>query len=77
MVTEGYKIENERELKNAVDAFIKKYPDFINDGVKKGDIVQLYRKRNKPYRHVVFFQIEEKWFLQFLTDKEVLHHIPL
>ena len=77
MVTEGYRIENERELKSALDDFISKYPGFIHDGAKKKDVVKLYRKRNKPYRHVVFFQIEESWFLRFLTDEEVLHHIPM
>lgn len=77
MVTEGYRIESESQLKLVLKDFMSKYPDFINDGLKRKDIVRLYRKRDKPYRHVVFFQIEENWFLQFLTDEEVLHHIPL
>lgn len=77
MITEGYRIENERELKSALDNFISKFPDFINDGAKRRDVIKLYRKRNKPYRHIVFFQIEEKWFLQFLTDEEVIHRTPM
>jgi hypothetical protein len=73
MVTEGYRIGSELELKEVIDDFISKHPDFIHDGMKKKDIVKIYRKRNKPYRHVVFFQIKENWFLQFLTDEEVLY----
>jgi hypothetical protein len=76
MITEGFRIESEQDLKDVIDIFTKKHPDFINDGMKKGNIVKLYRKRTKPYKHVVFFQIESSWFLQFLTDKEVLHRIP-
>ena len=77
MITEGYKIESELELKVAIDEFISKHPDFIHDGVKRKDIIKLYRKRNKPYRHIVFFQIENSWYLKFLTDNEIIHHIPL
>lgn len=77
MVTEGYRIESETQLKAALKDFISRYPDFINDGAKSKDIVRLYRKRTKPYRHIVFIQMGENWFIKFLTDQEVLHHIPM
>lgn len=77
MIAEGYIIESENDVKIAIDEFIIKHPDFINDGFKKKDIVKLYRKRTKPYRHIVFFNMEGNWFIQFLTDKEVLHRVPL
>jgi len=77
MVTLGYPIQNENELKGAIDDFIRKYPEILYNGMKKKDIIRMYRKRTKPYRHVVFFNINENWFLNFLTDQEVLNYIPI
>jgi hypothetical protein len=77
MITEGYRIESELELKGVINEFISKHPDFTHDGMKRKDIIKLYRKRNKPYKHVVFIQIENNWYLKFLTDEEVLHRIPM
>jgi hypothetical protein len=77
MVTFGYPIQNENELKGAIEDFTKKNPEIIYDGASKKEIIKLYRKRNKPYRHIVFMNIEGNWFIKFLTDKEVLHHIPI
>ena len=77
MITMGYKIASERELKYAVRDFINQHPNFTHDGAPVKDIVKMYRKRTKPYKHIVFINMEENWFIQFLTDEEILHYIPL
>ncbi len=77
MVCEGYVVESENDIKKVMDDFIKEHPDFINDGFKKKDIIKLYRKKTKPYRHIVFINMSDNWFVKFLTDEEVLHRIPL
>ena len=77
MITKGYKIASEQELKHAVRDFINQYPDFTHDGISVKNIVKMYRKRTKPYKHIVFINMEDNWFIQFLTDEEVLHRIPL
>lgn len=77
MITEGYIVESENDVKGAIDSFIIKHPDFINDGFKKKDVIKMYRKRTKPYRHIVFINMNDDWFIQFLTDEEVLYRIPL
>jgi|LauGreDrversion4_2_1035121.scaffolds.fasta_scaffold1804459_1 hypothetical protein len=73
MMAQGYQITTERELKNAVNDFNRNHPNFIHDGISVKDIVKLYRKRTKPYRHIVFINTEGNWFIQFLTDEEVLY----
>jgi len=77
MITKGYKVASEQELKHAVRDFISQHPNFTHDGASVKDIVKMYRKRTKPYKHIVFINMEENWFIQFLTDEEILHYIPL
>jgi hypothetical protein len=76
MVTEGYRITCEQDIKTSITDFISKHPDFEHDGASTKQIIKLYRKRTKPYRHIVFINMSDEWFIQFLTDKEVLHIIP-
>jgi hypothetical protein len=73
MVAEGYQISSEQELKTAIKNFISDYPDFIQDGISVKTLIKLYRKRTKPYRHIVFINMSDKWFIQFLTEEEILH----
>jgi hypothetical protein len=73
IMTRGYQISTEQELKNALKSFVQQNPDFIHDGASVKDIVKLYRKRTKPYRHIVFINMTGDWFIQFLTDDEVLY----
>jgi len=73
MITQGYQITTEQELKSAFENFIQRHPDFTHDGASIKDIIKLYRKRTKPYRHIVFINMEGSWLIQFLTDKEVLY----
>ena len=76
MVCEGYKIESEQDVKNALTEWMKNNPDITYDGASKKDIIKIYRKRTKPYRHIVFVKMGDNWFIEFLTDKEVLHRMP-
>jgi hypothetical protein len=76
MICEGYKIESERDVKNALTEWMGNNPDVTYDGASKKDIVKMYRKRIKPYRHIVFVKINDNWFIEFLTDEEVLHRMP-
>ena len=76
MVCEGYKIESEQDVKNALTEWMKNNPDITYDGAPKKDIIKMYRKRTKPYRHIVFVKMGDNWFIEFLTDKEVLHRMP-
>ena len=77
MVSEGYIIESEQDVKKAVTNWMKKNPEVTYDGASKKDIVKMYKKRTKPYRHIIFFKVEDNWFIKFLTDGEVLHHITI
>jgi hypothetical protein len=77
MMTFGYQITSEQDVKTAFNKFKKQHPEVNWDGATRKMIVNMYKNRTKPYRHVVFFQIEDKWFLRFLVDNEVIHHIPL
>ena len=48
MITQGYQITTEQELKSAFENFIQRHPDFTHDGASIKDIIKLYRKRTKP-----------------------------
>jgi len=76
MICEGYIIESEQDVKNALTRWMNDNQDIIYDGAQRKDIIKMYRKRTKPYRHIVFIKMGDNWFIEFLTDKEVLHRIP-
>ena len=77
MVTFGYQIASERDVKTAFNEFKKQHPEVTWDGTTRKTIVNMYKNRTKPYKHIVFFNIGDDWFLKFLVEEEVLHHIPL
>jgi hypothetical protein len=77
MVCEGYIIQSEQDVKNAVTKWMKNNPDITYDGASKKDIVKMYKKRTKPYKHIVFIKADDNWFIKFLVDEEVLHYIPM
>jgi len=78
MATEGYIVESEQDVMNALDSFMKQNPDVKWDGASKKEIVKMFQNKNKikPYRHIVFINIDDNWFIQFLTDEEVVLRVP-
>ena len=75
MVCEGYIVESEQDVKNAVTKWMSDNPEITYDGASKKDIVKMYRKRTKPFRHIVFIKMEDNWFIEFLTDEDVLYRM--
>jgi hypothetical protein len=76
VATEGYIVESEQDVMNALDSFMKQNPDVKWDGASKNEIVKMYQNKTKPYRHIVFINIDDNWFIQFLTDEEVVLRVP-
>jgi len=78
MVTEGYKVQNETEVKQALEDIAKTHPEIKWERSAKREVLNTYRKNPKHNQHLVFFCIEdEHWFIRFLSDKEVVNKIPL
>ena len=75
MVCEGYIVESEQDVETALTKWMRNNPEINYDGASKQDIIKMYRKRTKPYRHIVFVNMNDNWFIEFLTDKDVLHRI--